>query len=492
MSLFDFLNPPEELTVLRGPSRVDPEDAEVRAREFGGNTGRLLDAPVPEPLRSRGVVLQGGQGSGKTATIVRNLETEFLRMTAEGEEGRRKIIVVDVKGDLTPIVLALAKTVHPQPPVHLLNPFDKFAVALDPHEFTDEPTKIMRLVQALTYRRRDARTDDFFDSSARNHLVDLVKILHRRMPGRWTWRDFYLIATDYDLLEAVLKNSRIGRRKAKMIVKKTFAGIVATIESWLGQYEAAFACFGLSPAFRLDRFMKGRGVLVLTVPEDQRDSLNPVARTVLRSVKDRLLTDNGQDPRSHTTIVLDEFAYLERCVEVIEPLFGRARSANASLYCAWQSWPAVCEAHGERAMKGVLDNAALRVFFSSGADSAEVAARECTAAEVKRLDVSETIGQSPSRTVSYKLELRKNVLPGEVQGLRVPTPADPTVRAFLCASHLGGPLYCEEDYSALFARQNALPRVSAFRPRPPEELWVEPWDDVADGNRLEPLFVRED
>lgn len=488
MSFLDWFEPKKSYRTLRGGDQVSPAGAARMGRAFHAPVASVLGAPIPEPLFDRGVVIQGGQGFGKTLTIVRSLiAPEIARMAVPGN--RRKVIVTDVKGDLTPVVLALAKALPRPPRVVLLNPFDRFASALDPHEFADEPTRIIRLVSALTYRRRDARSDDFFDGTARTHLVDLVKILQTRVPGRWTWRDFYLIATSYDLFERVLRNSRIGQRKAGTIVPKTFAGIVSTVQSWLDQYEAAFACMVRSPAFSVEEFLRGSGIMILTAPEDQIESLTPLVRTVLRHVKDRLLTDNGGDPLAHTTIVLDEFAYLDNCVETIEPLFGRARSARVTTACAWQSWPAVCAAHTEARMKGILDNAAVRVWLGCGAESAAVAAKDCMSCEVVRPETS--VSSSGSHSVSYRRELRGNVLASQIQGLPPPTPAALKVRGYVCTNHLGGPLYCEEDFSDFAAKLNGLSRVPAIRPRPGADLWLEPWDDVRDGNRLEPLFVSD-
>lgn len=491
MNFLDAFEPTGNPHTVRGTPAADPAAALRRSRAFRTPVTPLLGAPVPDALLDRGVVVQGGQGFGKTLTLLKAfVAPEIARMAEPGS--KRKLILTDVKGDLTAAALALAK-VQPRPPrVVLLNPFDRFAHALDPHELSGEPTRITRLVAALTYRRRDARSDDFFDGAARSHLVDLVKVLHTRVPGRWTWRDFYLIATTYGLFERVLANSRAGRGKAEAVVKKTFAGIVSTVQAWLDPYEAAFACMVRSPKLSIEEFLRGSGVLLLTAPEDQIESLSPLVRTVLRHTKDRLLTDNGGDPDSHTTIVLDEFAYLESCVETIEPLFGRARSARVTTCCAWQSWPAVCAAHTEPRMKGILDNAAVRVWLGCGADSAEVAGRDCMSCEVDRLEWSVTSSPSgASWTHSARRETRANVIASQVQGLAPPTPGDLTVRGFVCAAHLGGPLYCEEDFAPFAALLNALPRVPAVRPRPAAEHWLAPWDDVLDGNRLEPLFVRE-
>lgn len=320
--------------------------------------------------------------------------------------------------------------------------------------------------------------------------MDLIKIFHHHVPGRWTWRDLYNISTDYDLFGRVLANSPYGRQKASAIVKKQFAGIVATIQSWLDPYQAAFACMAKSPTLKFDQALRGPGVFILTCPEDQIESLAPLARTLLRHLKDRLLTDNGSDPGSHTLLILDEFAYLDYCAEVVEALFGRGRSANVSVVCAWQSWPAVCAAHGEQRMKGILDNAALRLWMACGAESAKVAEMDCMRSEVRRREVGHTQSQQSSSTsTNHKQEMRSNILASEIQSLPHPTPADPTVHGVLCASHLRGPVRVKRSFRDYFRLMDRLPKVPAVRPRPTSDLWLKPFHDIIDGRRLEALFV---
>jgi type IV secretory pathway TraG/TraD family ATPase VirD4 len=476
----------DPLSVKRGSGPVDQATAAARARQSPDPVVPILGAPVPARMTERGVVIQGAQGSGKTLTILKLLVPELLALRDPGR--RTKVVVVDAKGDLTSSVLAMRRALCPEAPLYLVNPFERFGYSPDPAEFAREPTSITRLVHALTFRRRDARSDDFFDTYARAHLVDLVKILQRTYLCRWGWRDLYHIATSYERLERVLKNSPIGAAKAGTIVKKMFAGVVATLQSWLDPYEAAFACWDRSPTFRLEDVLRSRGIVILTVPEDQIESLSPIARLILRVVKDRLLTDTGRDPGAKTTLVLDEFADLQQCVEVIAPLFGRARAARVSVVCAWQSFPAVCDAHGETRVKGIIDNVALRLWLGCGAESAEVASKNCMSAEVKRRDVSYTEGQHSSRTEAYRTEIRTNVLPGEIQGLEPPTAIDLRVRGYLTANHLPGPLYCEERYEPFVDFLNRLPYIPPVRPRPPEDLWLRDWDDVSDGARLDAVL----
>ena len=66
-----------------------------------------------------------------------------------------------------------------------------------------------------------------------------------------------------------------------------------------------------------------------------------------------------------------------------------------------------------------------------------------------------------------------------------------TVRAFLTAAHLPGPVYCEHDYGPLLAFRKRLPAVGHFRPRPAEHMWLKPWDEVEDGAALGELFKSE-
>ncbi len=400
-------------------------------------------------------------------------------------------MIVDVKGDLTSAVLGLIRVICPGVPIHLLNPFDRFGSALDPHEFATDPTRILQTVHALTYRKRDARTDDFFDSSGRAYLVELVKTLSRRVRGRWNWRTFFLLATSYDLLKRVLKNSRTGRRKAEKIVQKTFSGIVSTVESWLDQYESAFACWDKSPVFSIDQFMRDHGVLILTIPEDQVESLAPIARLVLRKIKDRVLTDANGAPEAKTTIVFDEFADLHGLAETIYPLYGRSRSSNCQVMTAWQAWPAVSVTHGELNMKGICDNAAVRIWLACGlGDSADIASKYCSAAEVRRWDESHAYGREYTRTVSSRTEIKTHVLPGEFH-LPLPRPGDMRVRGFLTAPHFPGPVYFEDDYQPFIDFLNTVPRVRSFRPRPVSDHFLEPWDNYTDGSVLEALFKKE-
>jgi hypothetical protein len=477
------------LQVLRGGERISSAAA-GRLVLPGAEPHLLLGGtPVPERLFFRGLTLQGSQGSGKTLTILRLILPVLQKLRRPGN--RAKLVVVAVKGDLPSAVLGMVRVVCPGVPVHILNPFDLFGCALDPREFATEPTRILQTIHALTYRKRDSRTDDFFDSSARAYLVELVKTLTRRAPHDWSWRTFFHLATTYDLLERALKNSKTGRRKAEKIVRKTFAGIVSTIESWLDQYEGAFACWDRSPVFSIERFLRGSGVLVLTIPEDQVESLSPVVRLVLRKMKDTLLTDSAPPPEATTMIALDEYADLHGMSEVLYPFYGRSRSSQVSVATAWQSWPAVCAVHDEKTMRGVVDNAAVRVWLGCGPDSAEFASKYCSSAEVRRWDESHAYGREFTRTLAARTELRSHVLAGEF-ALKPPAPDDLRVRGYLQAAHLPGKVvYFEEDYRPFVDFLNRVPRVKAFRPRPTADHWMEPWNDETDGTVLDALFRKE-
>lgn len=485
-SAFKSLAHPAE--TLRGGERLT--SAAVRRLAALAREPAVLIAgvPVPAALLHRGLTLQGGQGAGKTLTLLR-LCVPVLTAMREATSCD-KLVVLDVKGDLTAAVLGLVRVICPGVPVHLVNPFDKFGSALDPHEFATDPTQIIQLVHALTYRKRDARTDDFFDSATRGHLIDLVKILKQRAPHEWSWRTLYLIATSYDLLHRVLKNAKLGRAKAAKVVKKTFSGIVSTAEAWLDQYGSAFACWDKSPALSLGSFLRGKGVLLLTIPEDQVEAISPIARLLLRKLKDGLLTDTDREGRSRTTLLFDEYADLHGVSEAVYPFFGRSRSSRVSVCTAWQSWPAVCATHSELTMKGLIDNAAVRLFLGCGPDSAELASRYCGGAEVRRWEESHAYGREFTRTVSARTEIRTHVLPSEFK-LPPPGPGDMRVRGYMTASHLPGPVYFEDDYQPFVDFLAHVPRVRSYRPRPTADHWLEPWDDATDGTVLDALFRRE-
>src|SRR5581483_334440 len=157
MGLSDYLyGLPRDYQPLRGGERIDMDRAMQVARASSQDVVGLLGIPVPSPLLNRGVVFQGAQGTGKTLSIISLIAPAIAR--AADPTRRETVLLIDLKGDLTPVALSLAKLFPVPPPVYLLNPFDRFSVALNPHELTADPTEITRLVHAITYRKRDART----------------------------------------------------------------------------------------------------------------------------------------------------------------------------------------------------------------------------------------------------------------------------------------------------------------------------------------------
>src|SRR4051812_38855461 len=109
----------------------------------GGGTMKVLGTDVPDWLRYRGIVIQGGQGSGKTVTLCRLLEPAIA--AAADPALNHRVIVVDVKGNLTPAVLALARAQPVPVPVYLCNPFDTLSAAPVVSDFCGDPTQIVRL-----------------------------------------------------------------------------------------------------------------------------------------------------------------------------------------------------------------------------------------------------------------------------------------------------------------------------------------------------------
>src|SRR4051794_36973069 len=126
MALPSFLSArrPSAFETTRGSGILTAADARRYGHDGGGPVFHILDAPIPEPLRYRTLVIQGHQGTGKTLTILLSLLQVLERM--RNPSNPERLIIVDAKGDVTSSVLGLARVVCPGVPIFLLNPFDLF------------------------------------------------------------------------------------------------------------------------------------------------------------------------------------------------------------------------------------------------------------------------------------------------------------------------------------------------------------------------------
>lgn len=129
------------------------------------------EVPFTGDQETRGVLIEGGVGSGKTI-IMRYLMNQAI---ARGD----KVIIYDVKGDYAPSVKNRI----------LLNPFAKNSASWNIAHDIQTPEQARQLAAMLV--PKPIQGDQFWSSAAQIFMSGIFIVLVRTQPGKWTFLDVY-------------------------------------------------------------------------------------------------------------------------------------------------------------------------------------------------------------------------------------------------------------------------------------------------------------
>jgi hypothetical protein len=417
-----LLRPYEALRHVSGPRLLAGEDAERRAAEMSCNGGYgLPPLRFPRETLTRGVLIAGSVGSGKTQLTMRLLTSLNHR--------RVRSLVLDVKGDFTSTF----------PSAALLHPWDArsraWDVAADVRSVSD--------AQAFASVIAPAQDGDakHWDTTAQGVIAGAVVYLQHEFGRAWGWReldgvlalglpDLARILADHYPQAVGLLGAGDARTQASVRAAVTaHTRVISDLaRAWGGGERKKVSL----RAWAADDY-RGRRMIILGAGPDPvltRLWLSAVVSTASAALLAL------PDSRARTVaVVLDELPAVGRIN--IEGLFARGRSKGVCPIAGFQDIAQVREVYGANLAQALPSMVGTQLICQIGpGETREQVARWIGKRRVLVPALTRSIGKGESMSHGAREEMRPLVEPADLGALGVIRRRDRFwVRALL---HQGG------------------------------------------------------
>ncbi|MGB3740158.1 MAG: type IV secretion system DNA-binding domain-containing protein [Pontixanthobacter sp.] len=478
----------EEGSYIQGDARqVGTQMAKRRARQgdsgmaFGGVRTSTRDA-------TKNYLFAGTVGSGKSVSI------QLLMLQALGGigseptngNGRKRAVIYDPAGETPAMLEAMG---FPPSSIILTHPFDQrsrsWAIAEDIRT-ADHARELGRIL----IEPNPKATDPYWDNSARNVLVAVVRYFNIVAPKRFTFRDLLMASRSESFIRLILQDEpKLAHLLAGFGSDKTSANIMATLITQLDKYEVIAALwhksetvYGNKP-FSLTRWASGSSILVLGRSATSEAALKSVNRILLT----RLIQLLMEAPLSSIPLIwlfLDELGSLGGFKPLLTAV-TELRKRGVAIVVGFQSLSHVVENFNEHVSNTILANfnhiAGLRL---SDAKTEEWLRQIFGKVRFSRLvqSTSHNHNQGRSRTVSQTHGEEDVLRPGVMGDIPI---FDPANGIGLTGVYKAGDLKWWNTYPPSIVGElppQGDPRHN-FIPMPEEYQELEPWT-YADYQRL--------
>lgn len=296
-----------------------------------------------------GTAYMGVPGSGKT-TQLKRLMCDVLPTIRD--DGNRKALIYDVKGELGSYVRSLRDAGHVTCPVMTLDPFDSHAWAWDMAADVDTPSRAMD-VAALLIPDGSGKDQEYFQKGARLLIAGVMQSLMQQKPREWTLRDLLLVLGDPNLLNAMLRRSAAGRRTLRSVHAGPgtgYAGLLSTIAVHTQLLSPIAALWDRLPSTRkvslTDWAQNGRGVLVLGSTNDNSVAMKALNATIFHVLTKALMPRGLDNVAGVRTFVLVDEAASAGYLDVLPDLLARGRGYGIATVLTCQNIDGLFEAFG--------------------------------------------------------------------------------------------------------------------------------------------------
>ena len=378
----------------------------------------------------------GTTGAGKTI-----LFKHFMRglLPAPFEEGglRFRALIYDPKRELFPYLSLIG---IPNSQIIVTHPFDARSASWDLAADFTEPAQIEELAELIvpkSQRSGDGEANQFFESSARIIVQDLIEGFTDFRPGRWELRDVVEALLNLRYLKAVLFKTSNGRDTWDAYLEplererddRTAKSMQATLHTYARPLQAiASLWYKADKRFSLEQWHRGSGVLLLGADPRRERTLQRVNRLLLRRISQLLLGRDDERPLDLTWCFLDEIRAAGK-FDGLRQLMTEGRSKGARVVMGFQDIAGLYSLYGEHEaeeMVGLcgnvmllhLDNAKTRKWASEFMGEEEYIATS----EGFSLSRSKQ-GRTMSESSQQSIQQRKNVLPFEFHEMPLGSPA---------------------------------------------------------------------
>jgi hypothetical protein len=430
---------------------------------------RWAGLKLPASVSEGHFAVVGAIGSGKTL-MHRELMASVLPHVTPGSD--RRAILYDVKGDAPS---ALRQMGVPTSRIITLNPFDERSFAWDIAADVDTVQRAAQLARALVPEQPQER-EPFFTNAARDVLREVLTLLIRSAPGKWTLRDLIHVTASPARLRALLSATENGREFIDQYRQPptTFRNFVQHLGTALRPLQMAAALW--DHAERRISFREWKdgveSILLFDARAEHRASLVPANRLMFDFLSPTLISGPESPGRARYWVFLDELQDASRLDGLI-PLLNLGRSKGVRCVLGFQDLEGLHLAYGQHEGDKLAALAAnvslLRLTSTRTADWGNRRVGDAERWEY-------THSWSDKTSISEHLQRRDVVMPSEL--LNLPYPSAGTVHGFHLIKGVAGVI----ERAATLPLYEPDPSED-FRPRPTSGQHLREWSD-ADAERL--------
>ena len=405
----------------------------------------IARVPLAEHLEARGIAMVGAPGTGKTQAILAILRT--------ARERGDRCIIVDSAGDIMSRLHAPGDTI--------LAPGDARSVAWSPYADLRDVSESETLAASLIPPGHGSGIE--WHGYARTLVSAVLRRTLERDETTTGQLLHYLTTGPAEELDALVQGLPASRLTApgadKML--SSVLGIVGTHVSGMQHLDPAASADGWSLR---DWAERGAGWLWMPYVDSAAEATRSLRRTWL-DVLVRGIFDSPPDSGRRTWLILDEL-HAHGQLEILTAAAARGRKYGLRIVLGYQTASQIREVYGRDGAESIMGcTGHALILRSPDPDTADRLSRAIGEVEQERVQHSRssssntnpTAGGSSSESSTVVREVRRAVLPSEIQAL-------PDLEGYLILAGTGICRVCVPIVQGLERRTPALVRAAAPAP----------------------------
>lgn len=455
-------------------------------KEISGTDGlQWGNIIIPDSSATRGFLVGGTTGSGKTHVQRILLKRPLLRMPQEADS---RMLIYDAKGDTVPYL----KRIGFSGDVFSLNPFESRstypqAVGWDAGKDITCPTKAMNLAEAIV-PAESGGANQYFTNGSRHIVAGNLKSLIRHNRGDWTFSDLISISLSKDLSKQILSRDSAGQRVIDRYLRddKTGEDVYSTLWGHVGFFEPIAALWKSAPKqISISDWLRSNSVLLLGRNATASATMKVLNQQIFRFFADHLVEQSNSTTR-RTYVWLEEARFAEGIVdsEALQSVAGLCRSKGAVLVISFQDIDGFRHAAGEKQAESLIGQcshkALLRFETDSSAQWASKLIGQYQAIEVFHNDTDRMLNPESK---SEQRVLSDAVLSSEFFSIPETNPDFGLEGYFLAPSRLPNKTWLSPHVVAPVVVSDAEENEHGIKYRSESEQWL-PELSIGDADRL--------
>lgn len=472
--------------VVRGRSLIDYDDAQTAARKLvqkGEQTIVWAGLELPESMASRGLLIAGQPGSGKTICVDMFLASVF---PAIKEDSDYRAVYYDAKNNAGALFAGMKITC----PIYDLNPFHAgpTACAWDIAKDLDGSHATAHQIATILIPADPGASQPFFVAAGQHLIYGALVALMTISPDNWTLADLVIVAQSAERMKQLLAKSPSTEHliPTYFAVEDRINDVMATIATkFVAPYTFIAAAWSrCTTKISIREWLTSSSILVLGHDDSHRHALQTLNQVFFQRLTELALSQPDSTTR-RTYVVIDEARHAGKLS--IDPLLTNGRSRGIRVCLSFQDVQGMHEVYGQAVtseIAGQIGN--LAILKLSSPATAKWAADLFGPYEEFEDHMSESEntgdhGESQGTTSSKQLARRDAVLYSEFYDLPLASP-NTGVSGYFIVPDIGA-------YKATIPWNWIQQRLPTPDPsgtpisRPSQDEILEPWTD-ADYRRL--------